>query len=299
MIIACPACATRYAVPDSAIGTEGRTVRCAKCRHSWFQDPPVLDLAAAPPAPEAAPPPPPPPPAPEPVAATEPEPAPPPAPAVQDEEGESREAYAEAESAQEEEAPSPYESAPEPAPPPSVPPVYQDPSLDSAWPGEPGWADEGEDQSAFAHEPPFRPRLNKLKLWTWAAVLFAVVSAAAIGAVAWYGLPDWMPLSHQTFAEAQPGLVLDFPPNKQDRRTLPDGTEFFGASGTITNVGRTRRSVPTVLIVLRDARERIVYSWEVAPPKRQLAPGESVNINEAVLDVPKSAKIAEIGWKPG
>jgi hypothetical protein len=57
--------------------------------------------------------------------------------------------------------------------------------------------------------------------------------------------------------------------------------------------------VPTILIVLRDTRERIVYSWEVAPAKRQLAPGESVSVNEAVTDVPKSAKIAEIGWKPG
>ncbi len=45
MIIACPACTTRYVVPDSAIGPEGRTVRCAKCRHSWFQDGPEFDLA--------------------------------------------------------------------------------------------------------------------------------------------------------------------------------------------------------------------------------------------------------------
>lgn len=170
---------------------------------------------------------------------------------------------------------------------------------DAPWPGEATWSEQGEDQSAFAHEPPFKPRLNKLKLWTWAAILFAVVSALAIGAVYWYGLPDWMPMARPTFAERQEGLVLDFPPNRQDRRTLPDGTEFFGASGTVTNVGPTRRSVPTILIVLRDSRERIVYSWEVAPPKRQLAPGESVSINEAVLDVPKSAKIAEIGWKPG
>jgi hypothetical protein len=29
-----------------------------------------------------------------------------------------------------------------------------------------------------------------------------------------------------------------------------------------------------------------------------LKPGESVTINEAVTDVPKSAKVAEIGWKP-
>jgi hypothetical protein len=79
---------------------------------------------------------------------------------------------------------------------------------------------------------------------------------------------------------------------------LPNGTEFFGASGTVTNVGRETRTLPPILIVMRDARDRIVYSWEVAPPQRTLAPGESVTINEAVTDVPKAAKFAEIGWKP-
>ena len=107
-----------------------------------------------------------------------------------------------------------------------------------------------------------------------------------------------MPLARPIFAQAQPDLLLDFPPNRQDRRTLPNGTEFFGASGTITNVGQQRQAVPSILIVLRDRRERIVYSYEVVPPKRTLAPGESLTINEAVTDVPKSAKVAEIGWKP-
>ena len=46
MILECTQCATRYLVPDTSIGAEGRTVRCANCRHSWFQPPALLDLSA-------------------------------------------------------------------------------------------------------------------------------------------------------------------------------------------------------------------------------------------------------------
>lgn len=40
MILKCPECAARYAIPDHAIGVDGRDVRCAKCKHSWHENPP-------------------------------------------------------------------------------------------------------------------------------------------------------------------------------------------------------------------------------------------------------------------
>ncbi len=275
MIIACPACNTRYAVPDSAIGVDGRTVRCAKCRHSWFQDGPRVE------APAAAPPPPPPPHLPEPEPEPESQPQPDPEPEPEPEPQLVEPVVAEPE------VPPPYAEEPPPLPQREPAPA-------------PAYADDGYDEagSSFRYEPPFRARRNPAKMWMLAALLFAAMSLGAVAAVAAYGLPDWVPFARPTFAEAQPGLQLDFPASRQERRTLPDKSVYYGLSGTITNTGDTRRSVPAVLIVFRGARNQIVFTQELVPPKRVLAPGETVEINEA-LTVPRSARFREIGWKPG
>ena len=45
MILNCPSCHSRFLIPDAALGVDGRTVRCGRCRHQWFQ---TLDDDAAP-----------------------------------------------------------------------------------------------------------------------------------------------------------------------------------------------------------------------------------------------------------
>ncbi len=300
MIIACPACKTRYVVPDNAVGIDGRTVRCAKCKHSWFQDGP--ELAPRNDAREVV---------------TEPEDAGSDAPVTEEaahtESAISAAATEAADNAavvddavaepvdtlpsdaeretfdQEPAGDAATAEEPEPAPTPSISnpaPGYISQPVEEA---------VDEEYSQFDYDPPFRPRRNPLKLFTIAAAAFAALAIAAIAAIQIWGLPDWAD-GGPRFAEDQPDLKLDFPIQDQQSRTLSDSTQYFGARGTITNVGTETRSVPPILIVMRDENLNVVYSFEAQPPKNELAPGESMVISEAVADFPRTAKYADFGW---
>lgn len=328
MIIACPACGTRYAVPEAAIGSEGRTVRCAKCKHSWFQDPPE---PASPPAPAATP-------APAgPVAAnagaaSAPVPPPPPTPpseqaAAAPVEGPSVSHWRTSDGLADAAVPArpegvlaaralrsglagadgeqagPDRSPPPPPPPPPPTPVTPAASDTYAEPPFDDEVDYDEDDdtdggSQFDYRAPFTKRRNTLKMWTLAAAIFAMLATGTAVAVNYYGLPEWLPLERPTFGVGQPGLELDFPKTEQRREPLESGEVIFRVRGSITNTASESLDVPNLLVVFSDARERNIGDWVVVPAKRRLAPGETVTVTEAIANIPAGATGAALGWAP-
>ena len=204
MILACPSCHTRYVVPDTAIGATGRTVRCANCRHSWFQDPAPLDLTERPATGDRAAPP-------------SPSPSPSSSPPATGAEAS-------------------YANGPAPAA-DALPPPPEAFAADPAPRAAPLAADE-------APLPFRRPRRNPAKRWTLIAAGAAALMVAATMGLAYFGLPGWAQGLGLPGMTVEPDLVIELPPNQDHRELADGTIYFAASGVIINPTDREQRVPP-------------------------------------------------------
>jgi hypothetical protein len=124
-----------------------------------------------------------------------------------------------------------------------------------------------------------------------AAIAFAMLIAAVGGAIWYFGVPN----IGMSMAGAEPDLKIVLNENLE-LNERKDGTPYFIASGSIVNPTSRTQNVPGMLVTLKDAGGRPVYSWKMKAKVRSLAPGAKVDFSEARLDVPLAATQISIGW---
>ncbi len=100
------------------------------------------------------------------------------------------------------------------------------------------------------------------------------------------------------FAPENPNLVLEFPTEAQQVEELPDGTKRFSAQGTITNPSANTQAVPTILVLIMDGEDRVVFRHEIAARAGEILPGEVIHVTETVGPFPGNGTALELGWKP-
>ncbi|HEX7853319.1 MAG TPA: MJ0042-type zinc finger domain-containing protein [Sphingobium sp.] len=276
MILTCPNCATRYIVPDSAIGHDGRRVRCASCKHSWFQDGPTLEIAGADtavpaqmavaPITDSAP------------DSIAPKPATMPAQFSQ----------AEPPATSARESTKADERSPAPA-------GYTETAHVEAAYAQPAYAQPAHDEAV---RPRRRARRNPARYWTIGAVLFAILAASAGGALWYFGPPGWAVSLGLAANQDQPQLLF-YLPKEPERRKLPTGEEYFAFSGRIVNSADEELPVPPIVVELRDSQGRLVFSWITKADKARLKPNEEARVSESRLDIPKNARNLSLKFVDG
>ncbi len=311
MLIVCPNCAASYMIDQAAVGSAGRTVRCARCKETWVagapeslanataaadpavvaaeaQSAPTARAAATPPTaaespPTAAAPPP------QPEQAAD-------SPAEEPELAAAPEAPAPEPMAAEAPATVPAEiRTPEPEPatiadaPPLVPPIEHEPLPDAAG----AEADTEEAESFDARRQWLQGRRKRsLPSSRWTAVILVLVAfnVALVGARK--DVVRYLPQTASLFAAI--GLPVNLRGLKFENVKISMGEQNGNAAlivqGEIASEVGKPVAVPLLRFAARNSTGQEIYTWTMPPARSFLGPGERLKFRSQIPAPPADAK---------
>ena len=83
-----------------------------------------------------------------------------------------------------------------------------------------------------------------------------------------------------------------------DSIQLESGQDLLVLHGEITNTSDEVQRVPQIRAELRDAQGRVVHSWSIAPPVRDLEARRTVRFDSAERDVPAGGRQLSLSFGP-
>ena len=261
MLIVCPSCTTAYRIELSTLGAAGRTVRCARCRATWFAS--VAELAPAtvglPMVQETSPPQP-----------------------AHDEHGEGDQA--------------PHETGDIDATPADAASV----TIDNAPPLVPALAQEaatatGPDIESVAARRARQAGTKRRRSGRWPGLptIILVLAGAIAALLNWRAtVVRYVPQTASLFSAV--GLPVNLRGlSFADVKTsveASDGVSVLVVEGTIANLTRQPLEVPRLRFAVRNAGGYEVYAWTALPAEPMLAPGDRAPFRSRLASPPADAQ---------
>lgn len=259
MRIECPSCAAGFEVSPSALEPNGRTVRCAACKTTWFAPAPSLVLADG---------------------ASEQIPAPAPTPAVTADDRADHEALAavgkkaEIEDAKIEDA-----KIVDVVDAPSVSPAEEE-AVPSPMPRR---------KTVAPFMPAARKRPAAIPLGFVAALLFGIIS---VGVLSRQSIVRAAPELATLYAAV--GLPvnlrgLEFQ-NIRTKQEIQDGITVLAIEGEVENIAKRAVELPRVRLSVLGDNGVEIYSWTALLPRSILYPHERVQFKSRLASPPAAGK---------
>ena len=264
MLIACPNCTTSYMIDPASLGEVGRTVRCARCKTTWFASKPEMADAGTDDDPNPT------------IGVIRPD---------QKIQGEGNDTAGEEQTT--EVTPS-EEAAQAPVTITDAPPIA--PVEPAVAPEATTEADEVENFAARRKRlMARRTKERRSSRWTALILVLFAFNVALVGARS--EVVRFFPQTASLFAAV--GLPVNLRhlkfENMRISKETQEGLSALVIEGTIVSIASKATEVPRLRFAARDAAGQEVYTWNALPSRSILGPGEKLDFRSRFVSPPPNA----------